>query len=181
MKEIRLLDKDFRLFLPENLIQKKISEMGEQISRDYKGKELLLVAILNGAFLFAADLIRNLSIPTSIQFMQIASYGNEMQSQGKANLILDLTTSAKDRHVLMLEDIVDSGLTSQFLYKHLQQHQPASLKLATLLFKPETFKATVRPDYVGFEIPPAFVVGYGMDYAQQGRGLRSIYRLTVDG
>ena len=180
MKQVSLLDKEFELFLPENLIQQKISELGKQISQDYEGKQLLLVAILNGAFLFAADLIRNLNVPTSIQFMQIASYGNEMQSQGKANLILDLSIPVKDKHVLLLEDIVDSGLTSQFLFNHLKKHQPASLKLATLLFKPAAFKAEVKPDYTGFEIPPEFVVGYGMDYAQQGRGLRDIYRLTVD-
>ena len=179
MKKIKLLDKEFELFLPESLIQQKISELGKQISQDYQGKELMLVAILNGAFLFAADLIRNLDIPTSIQFMQVASYGNEMQSQGKTHLILDLGNSARDKHVLLLEDIVDSGLTSQFLFHHLKQHQPASLKLATLLFKPEAFQAEVKPDYMGLEIPSAFVVGYGMDYAQQGRGLRDIYQLKM--
>jgi len=178
MPAITILDKTFEPYLSRELIQDRIGQMAQELNRDYAGKRPLLIVVLNGAFIFASDLVRQLHCDPEIQFIRITTYGNNMFSSETAQILLGLEIDVDARDVVIIEDIVDTGYTTDFFIEHLdQQTPPASIRLATLLFKPDNFKHSRRPDYVGFEIPPAFVVGYGMDYAQQGRELDAIYQL----
>lgn len=178
MKEITVGDKRFRLYLSSAQIQAEIERLAAEINRDYAGKRPLMVPILNGAFLFAADLLRSLKVSPEVQFMRVSTYGDSMHSSRSARVLLDLDTDVVDRHILLVEDIVDSGYTSGYLQALLQTRRPASVRLVSLLFKPESLEAGPPPDYVGFKIPPDFVVGYGLDYAQMGRELPEIYSLA---
>lgn len=179
MTRIKVHDKYFVPFITETQISEKIAGLASLINRDYEGKNLLVLSVLNGSFIFTADLVRQLTIPAEVQFLRISTYGNTMESSENAREVWGLQNlTLKDRAVLIVEDIIDSGYTLSFLYDVLEKLQPASLTVATLLFKPAAFKGTHRPDYTGFEIPNAFVVGYGMDYAQQGRELKAIYQLS---
>ncbi|RMG72968.1 MAG: hypoxanthine phosphoribosyltransferase, partial [Bacteroidetes bacterium] len=178
METVQVHDKHFALKISEATIQARVSDLAATIDRDYEGRSLLLLAVLNGAFVFAADLIRALRTPSEIEFVRISSYGDAMQSSGKAQMSLSEHLQVKGRDVLVVEDIVDSGFTTRFFMSQLQAQGPASVALATLLFKPDNFQAETPPQYIGFDIPPDFVVGYGMDYAQQGRNLRGIYTLA---
>jgi hypoxanthine phosphoribosyltransferase len=177
MADLIIQDLPFEPYLREVDIQARIAELGEQLNRDYRGKSPLMLVVLNGAFLFAADLVRHLTIEPEIQFIRISTYGNSMTSSHAAQVLLGLDVEVEGREVILVEDIVDSGYTTDFFVRHLTQQQPASVCLLTLLFKPDNFTHERKPDYIGFEIAPEFVVGYGMDYAQQGRELRDIYKL----
>lgn len=163
-----------RVLVTEQEIQRKIREMGEQISRDYVGKDLIVVGILKGAALFTSDLFRAIQIPAQLDFMRISSYGASTKSTGVHRVLLDLDYSLDGRHVLLVEDIVDTGLTIKFLKENLGQRNPASLKVAALLDKPSRRKVDVGVDYLGFEVPDYFVVGNGLDYAEKYRNLRDI-------
>lgn len=163
-----------RVLVTEQEIQRKIREMGEQISRDYVGKDLIVVGILKGAALFTSDLFRAIQIPAQLDFMRISSYGASTKSTGVHRVLLDLDYSLDRRHVLLVEDIVDTGLTIKFLKENLGQRNPASLKVAALLDKPSRRKVDVGVDYLGFEVPDYFVVGNGLDYAEKYRNLRDI-------
>lgn len=177
MNEIRVKDKDFELYIDEVTLANRVEELSREINEEYAGKDTLLVPVLNGAFLFAADLIRGLQIEPEIQFFRVSTYGDSMSSNQRAELILGKDIDVKGRHVLLIEDIVDTGNTCDFLMEYVRQRDPASIKLVCLLYKPEAHRGDNIPDYVGFKIPPAFVVGYGLDYAQKGRELNAIYRL----
>ncbi|MFZ5823148.1 MAG: hypoxanthine phosphoribosyltransferase [Bacillota bacterium] len=152
-------------------IQERVREMGAEIDRDYAGQEVLVVGILKGAFVFCADLLRTLSVPTQVDFMAVSSYGNATESSGVIRILKDLDASVEGRHVLLVEDIVDSGLTLKYLKEYLAHQNPASLRVAVLLDKPSRRKTEVSVDYIGFAIPDEFIVGYGIDYAERYRHL----------
>ncbi|HMQ46973.1 MAG TPA: hypoxanthine phosphoribosyltransferase [Saprospiraceae bacterium] len=173
---VKIHDLEFEPFLSKALIADRVQELGIQISTDYEGKMPLFLGILNGAFVFAADLIRACSIPCEVAFMRLASYDG-LQSSGAVRTLVGLDSNIKDRHVIVVEDIVDSGRTLSHLMPQLQALQPASLALATLLFKPDALESAVDIDYLAFEIPNRFVVGYGLDYNGLGRNLPDIYQL----
>ena len=177
MPQIKLHDKTFDTYLSEETIQNKIKEMAEAINRDYAGKRPLFVAILNGSFMFAADLFKSLTIDAEISFIKLASYKG-MKSSGSVITAIGLDEDLYNRDVVIIEDIVDTGRTLHKFIPSLEHQQPSSLKIATLLHKPE---ATVHPltlDYVGFSIPNKFVLGYGLDYDGLGRNLKEIYQLV---
>jgi len=155
----------------EQDINKRIEELGMQISKDYEGKFPLLVCILRGAFMFLADLVRKIDIPISVDFMAISSYGGKTDSTGQVKILKDLDTSIKNRHVLIVEDIVDTGLTMDAVTRLLSTRKPASLKIASLLDKEERRLIPIKVDYYGFKVPNAFVVGYGLDYEEKYRNL----------
>ena len=158
------------LFTKEK-IREKVEELGKIISREYKGLNPLCVCVLKGAVPFMADLIREIDIPIEMDFMDVSSYGNSTRSSGVVRIIKDLETSVEGRHVLIVEDIIDSGLTLSYLVEMLKARNAASVKIITMLDKPERRKVDLSPDYCGYTIPDAFVVGYGLDYAEKYRNL----------
>ncbi|MCL6501144.1 MAG: hypoxanthine phosphoribosyltransferase [Pirellulales bacterium] len=162
------------ILLTEEQIAQKVDELGKRISEDYRGYEILVVGILKGAVVFMADLIRHITVPLAIDFMAVSSYGKASESSGVVKILKDLDQSIEGRHVLLVEDIVDSGLTLKYMLDNLSTRKPASLKICTLLDKPSRRKTDVVPDYNGFAIPDKFVVGYGLDYGEQYRNLREI-------
>lgn len=152
-------------------IETRVRELAEQINRDLDGQPVVVIGILRGAFVFCADLMRKLKGPTEVDFMAVSSYGNATESSGVIKIVKDLDTPVEGRHVLLVEDIVDSGLTLRYLREYLLHQNPASLRIAVLLDKPTRRKTEVAVDYVGFTIPDEFIVGYGIDYAEQYRHL----------
>lgn len=152
-------------------IQQRIQILGEQIRQDYQHKDLHLIGVLNGAFIFMADLARAIDLPLSVDFLSVSSYGSSQESSGEVRLTKDLNTSLKGKHVLFVEDIVDTGLTINYLLNYLQGRGPLSLKVVTLLSKPARRKVEVPIDYMGFEIEDAFVYGYGLDVDQKFRNI----------
>jgi hypoxanthine phosphoribosyltransferase len=152
-------------------LQGRIAELGDEISRDYAGHDLLLVGVLKGAVFFMADLMRHLTIPCEIDFMAISSYGDGTDSSGVVRILKDLDINIEGRDVLVVEDIVDSGLTLSYLMRNLEAREPASLEICALLTKPERREIEVPVKYVGFEIPDRFVIGYGLDFAERYRNL----------
>lgn len=160
-----------KVLIDAETIQAKVRELGERLSRDYAGLNPVLICILKGAVIFAADLARQLSIPAKLDFMAISSYGSGMRTSGVVRILKDLDRSIEGEHVIIVEDIVDSGLTLSYLLENLKSRQPASLKTCVLLDKPAQRQVPLEPDYVGFDIPDEFVVGYGLDYAENYRHL----------
>ncbi|NLJ25994.1 MAG: hypoxanthine phosphoribosyltransferase [Firmicutes bacterium] len=160
-----------RILLTEAEIKQRVSELGARISQDYAGKDLVAVCILKGALHFMADLTRAIEIPLAIDFMAISSYGAGTKTSGEVRIIQDLDAAIAERHILIVEDIVDTGLTLKYLVDNLGSRRPASLKIVTLLDKPARRAVTISPDYNGFEIPDEFVVGYGLDYDEKYRNL----------
>ncbi|NPA91100.1 MAG: hypoxanthine phosphoribosyltransferase [Chloroflexi bacterium] len=158
-------------FITEEQIQQRVAELGAQISEDYRGKDLLLVAILKGSVVFLADLMRHITIPHSVDFMATSSYGAATRSAGIVRILKDLDIPILDRNVLIVEDIVDTGHTLNYLRRMLLSREPASLRVVTLLDKRARREVDVPLDYVGFEVPNAFVIGYGLDYAEFYRNL----------
>jgi len=169
-----------RIFLTAEQIQKRIREMGQQISKDYPEGPIYLIAILKGAFMFLADLSRAIQTPTRMEFIGISSYGQNKSSSGQVKVTKDLDVSIEGHHVLIVEDIVDSGVTLTYLVNLLQQRRPKSLRITTLLDKPDRRMRPVDVAYVGFRIPDEFVVGYGLDYAEDYRNLADICVLTEE-
>ena len=161
-------------------LQHRIKEMAAEVSRDYKGRDLLLIGVLKGAVFFLADLMRQISIPCEVDFMAVSSYGSATDSSGVVRILKDLDTPIEGRDVLIVEDIVDSGLTLQYLLRNLGARDPASLEVCALLTKPERRKADVPIRYTGFEIPNRFVIGYGLDFAERYRNLPYIGVLHPD-
>ena len=149
----------------------RIAELGEEISEDYAGRDLLLVGVLKGAIFFLSDLMRQIEIPVEVDFMAVASYGSQTDSSGVVRILKDLDMPIEGRDVLIVEDIVDSGLTLQYLMRNLGARNPATLEVCALLTKPERRKADVPTRYVGFEIPDRFAIGYGLDHAERYRNL----------
>ncbi len=162
------------VLIPHEQIQARVAELGAQISADYSGKDLTVIGILKGSVLFMADLIRAISMPLAIDFMAVTSYGASTTSSGNVRILKDLDSSITGRHLLIVEDIIDSGLTMQYLLNNLASRGAASLRVCTLLDKPERRLTDVRADYTGFAVPNEFVVGYGLDYNQMYRNLPDI-------
>ena len=162
------------VLIPHAQIQARVAELGAQISADYSGKDLTVIGILKGSVLFMADLIRAISMPLAIDFMAVTSYGASTTSSGNVRILKDLDSSIRGRHLLIVEDIIDSGLTMQYLLNNLASRGAASLRVCTLLDKPERRLTDVRADYTGFAVPNEFVVGYGLDYNQMYRNLPDI-------
>lgn len=160
-----------KVLVTSEQIQERIVEMGAEITRDYAGKKLLVLGILKGAVPFMADLIREIKLPMSYDFMAVSSYGASTQSSGVVRILKDLDRSVENVHVLIVEDIVDTGLTLKYLTESLNGRKPLSIKVASLLDKPARRKVEVYPDYVGFTIPDEFVVGYGLDFNEEYRNL----------
>lgn len=166
------MDNDIKkILLSEKEIKDKIAELGAIISTDYKGKNLVLVSILKGSVVFTADIMRYITIPCSIDFMSVSSYGNGTTSSGVVKIVKDLDASLEGLDVLIIEDILDSGKTLNYLKKMLLSRNPASLQICTLLDKQERRQADIKADYIGFDVPDEFLVGYGLDYAEKYRNL----------
>ena len=165
------------LILSADKIAQRLANLGTEISRDFSGKQLLVVGILNGAFIFTADLVRSISIPLEIDFIRVASYGSSTSSAGEIRLVKDLEIPVSGKDVLLVEDIVDTGNTMEWLSEHLQGRGASSIKLCTLISKQERREKTVRVDYCGFDVQEGFLVGYGLDHAEQYRHLPDIYHL----
>jgi hypoxanthine phosphoribosyltransferase len=159
------------VLIDRDVLQRRIEELGEEISNDYAGRDLLLIGVLKGAVFFMADLMRNLTIPCEIDFMAISSYGDSTDSSGVVRILKDLDINIEGRDVLIVEDIIDSGLTLSYLMRNLEAREPASLEICALLTKPERREADVPVRYIGFEIPNRFVIGYGLDFAERYRNL----------
>lgn len=160
--------------LTEEQIQAKVKELARRISSDYQGKEVLLVGILKGAFVFLSDLSRGLTIPVQFDFVAVSSYGSATKSSGVVRILKDIDQDIEGRHVLIVEDIIDSGLTLNYLIKNFRARHPASLEVCALLSKPERQRVPLDVKYLGFAIPNKFVVGYGLDFAESYRNLRHI-------
>ena len=152
-------------------LQRRVAELGDEVSRDYEGRDLFMVGVLKGAVLFLADLMRSLTVPCEVDFMAVSSYGSQTDSSGVVRILKDLDAPIEGRHVLIVEDIIDSGLTLHYLMRNLRARNPASLEVCALLTKPERLRVDLSPRYVGFEIPDRFAIGYGLDHAQRYRNL----------
>lgn len=166
------------VLLSEEQLQNRIRELGEQITRDYEGKSPLLVGVLKGAFVFMADLCRTIDLPLEVDFMAVSSYGNATKTSGVVRIVKDLDIDLSGRDVIVVEDIIDSGLTLSYLRKNLQSREPASLEVCALLVRAGRQAGELGLRYVGFEIPPEFVVGYGLDVAERYRNLPHLARYT---
>lgn len=169
-----------RVLLSEEEVDRRIQEIGDQISRDYAGKQIHLVCVLKGGSFFMCELAKRITVPVSLDFMSVSSYGSDTKSSGVVKIVKDLDESLKDKNVLVVEDIVDSGRTLSYLLEMLRDRDPASLRLCTLLDKPDRRVIDVNVDYTGFQIPDEFVVGYGLDYDQMYRNLPYIGVVEFD-
>lgn len=169
-----LLDDLTEILLTEQQIEERIEEMAKEIAEEYSGKQPLLVSILKGSFVFMADLVRKLNIDCTLDFMIVSSYGTKSVSTGAVKIIKDLDIDIENKHILLVEDILDSGLTLSYIKRILETKKPASLRICTLLDKPGRRTANITADYVGFTIPDKFIVGYGLDYAERYRNLPMI-------
>jgi len=167
----------FRLYISKEQIDTRVAELGGIINREYADNKPILIGILNGSFIFLADLMRHISIPCEVDFYKLSSYGDEKVSSGLVTERKMLDASIEGRHVIIVEDIIDTGLSMDYLLKKIKDQKPASVKVITLLHKPDATRYDVQIDHVGFEIPTLFVLGYGLDYAQEGRNLAQIYVL----
>ncbi len=176
MKEIRILDKSFREMITEEAIRMRIGELAEQMNNDLKNKDVVCLGILNGAFLFAADLFRRLEIPARISFVKLASYEGT-RSSGTIKELIGWNEDIRGKTVVVLEDIVDTGHTLERIMAELVMRKASEIRIATAFYKPEAYRSNISLDYVGFEIPNDFVVGYGLDYDGYGRNLPSVYTL----
>ncbi len=172
VKEIN--GREINILLSSSAISKRVGELGEQITEDYAGKNLLIIGILKGGFIFVADLIRSIELKTEIDFIRVSSYKNEM-NPGEVELVTDLGVPIINRDVLLVEDLLDTGGTLEFIRDHILSKKPASFKICTLLNKKRPRESAIDVDYIGFEIDDKFVVGYGTDFAEEGRNLPDIY------
>lgn len=167
----------FKPFIAAATIQNRVDELGAELREKYAGKRPLVVGILNGAFIFTADLVRAMEMECEVTFMRLSSYAG-LQSSGQVTTTLGLDIDIKDRHVILVEDIIDSGRTLYELTKKMREQGPASVAIATLLLKPDALQFPLEADFVGFSIPSKFVIGYGLDYNQAGRELKEVYQLA---
>ncbi len=173
---VQIHDKTFGPYISSEDIRDKVQGLANQINSDYEGKELIFISILNGSFMFASDLMKCINIPCEISFVKVSSYQGTTTS-GRVDELIGLNTKIDGKHVIILEDIVDTGITMNKIYSYLSSFEPASLKIVSLLFKPDAFEGKHKPDLVGFTIPNAFVIGYGLDYNEHGRNYDAIYKL----
>jgi len=173
-----MIQEKHKILISEEKIQKRIQEIGAQITQDYKNKDLVVICILKGAFMFCADLIRKIKLPLSCEFYGVSSYGDETKSSGALQTTLDISIPLKGKHLLIVEDIVDTGLTIDYLKRNFQSREPKSVKTCSLLLKPSCLQKDIKIDYLGFEIGMEFVVGYGMDLAGKYRNTPDLLVLT---
>jgi len=176
--EITINNDRFALYLSEDQIKARVKELAVRLNNDYKGKVPIFIGILNGSFIFFADLIREITIDCEVDFLKLSSYGDAKISSGQVRLLKDLNCQVNGRDIIVVEDVVDSGISIDFMKRLVLKENPASFRVVTLLLKKSVAKVDFPIDYVGFEIPPEFVIGYGLDYAQKVRNLKSIYRLA---
>lgn len=177
MNTVTIKDKTFKTFITEDEIKTRIKALAARISRDMDGRNPLFLAVLNGSFIFAADLIREITIPCEVSFVKLASYQGTT-STGKVKEVIGINEDLSERTVIIVEDIVESGLTMQQMIESLGTRNPKSIHICTLLLKPDRLQVPLDIEYPAFSIPNDFILGYGLDYDQQGRGLRDIYVLT---
>ncbi len=168
------------ILISEGQLEKRIDELGKEMTKDYEGKDLFVVGVLKGANIFMSDLIRKIDLPMHIDFMAVSSYGMSTESSGTVRILKDLDFSIEGKDVLIVEDIIDSGLTLEYLTRILMQRKPSSLSICTLLDKPDRRKVDLEIDYIGFNIPDAFIVGYGIDFAESYRNLPYVAILKED-
>ncbi len=179
MKRVTIKDKTFEVSMPEAQIKARIKELAQQISKDMEGRNPLFLAVLNGAFVFAADLMREMTIPCEISFVKLASYQGTT-STGKIKEVLGINEDLHGRTVIILEDIVETGLTIKRMIESLGTRNPESVHICTLFFKPDRLQEDLDMEYVAFRIPNDFILGFGLDYDQQGRGLKDLYTLVKE-
>ncbi len=179
MSIVKVKDKTFKTFIPEEEIQRRVKAVAEKLNKDMAGKNPLFLAVLNGSFIFAADLMRYITIPCEISFVKLASYEGTT-STGKIKEVVGINQDLKDRTVVIVEDIVDTGHTMKHMLESLSKHNPESLHICTLLVKPGKLEVDLNIEYPAMEIPNDFIVGYGLDYDQQGRNLRDIYTIVEE-
>ena len=177
MNEITVLDREFSVYITEDEIQSRITALAEKINEDLKGQDVLFFGVLNGVFLFAADIFRQINLECQVSFIKLASYDGT-SSTGKIKELIGWNEDITGKTVVVLEDIVDTGATLERVIGELKLRKAADIKICTLLFKPEAYTRDIPIDYIGFEIPNNFVVGYGLDYDGYGRNLKAIYKLT---
>ena len=176
-KKITVLDKDFEIFIEAEKIQKAVKDLATKMNNDLEGKDVIFLGILNGSFMFASDLYKLINVPSQISFLKLASYQGT-SSSGNVKRLIGINEDFFGKTVVVLEDIVDTGITIENIIKQLKGYEPAEIKLATLLFKPEAMQTDVELDYVGLEIPNDFIIGYGLDYDGFGRNLADIYKIV---
>ncbi len=177
MKKVTLLDKTFEVSIPEATINDAISTMAQKMNHDLKGKDVFFIGILNGSFMFAADLFKHIDLNCQITFLKLASYSGN-KSTGTVKRLIGINEDLEDKTVIILEDIIDTGNTLDSIIRQLKGYDPAEIRIASLLYKPEAYTKDIKIDYVGIEIPNEFIVGYGLDYDGYGRNLRDIYTLV---
>lgn len=176
-EEVLCNGETFKVFITKEQIEARLELLGRKLDKEFEGKKPILIGVLNGAFIFLADLMRYITIPCEVDFMKLSSYGDAKVSSGQVTELKHIDAKIKDRHIILVEDIVDTGLSMKYMIEQVKEHDPASVSVITLLHKKEATEHDVQVDYVGFEIPVKFVLGYGLDYAQEGRNLAQIYAL----
>jgi hypoxanthine phosphoribosyltransferase len=177
MRKIKVLDKNFKIFIPGANIKRAIENIAIQINSDYSGQEVLFISILNGAFMFSAELLKHITVDCKISFVKLSSYNGNTTS-GYVKELIGLNEDIEGKNIIILEDIVDTGLTIDSIVSQMKEKKPASLKIATLLFKPQSFQKNLKIDYSGLEIANEFIIGYGLDYNGYGRNYENIYAMT---
>lgn len=178
MKKIKIQNKEFKLHIPSVNIKRAIDHVAMQINSDYVDKEVLFISILNGAFMFSADLIKKITVPCNISFVKLSSYSGT-SSTGMVKEIIGLSDDIENKHVIILEDIIDTGTTIESVVKQLKSKSPASVRVATMLFKPQAYLKNLMIDYIGLDIANEFLVGYGLDYNGLGRNYEDIYAMIT--
>ncbi|MDP4184427.1 MAG: hypoxanthine phosphoribosyltransferase [Bacteroidota bacterium] len=176
MKTIKILDKEFEIYIPYEQLSQAIGRVANEMGNDLKGKEPLFISVLNGAFMFAAELFKELDFEAEISFVKLSSYQGT-GTTGKVKKLIGLNEDLKGRTVVILEDIVDSGFSMENLIAQIKEHEPSEVKVATMLFKPKALVRDIKLDYVGLEIDNDFIVGFGLDYSGRGRNLKDIYKV----
>ncbi|WP_138432105.1 hypoxanthine phosphoribosyltransferase [Fodinibius saliphilus] len=171
----------FSIYLTQEELETRVAELGEELAEKYKGQNPIFIGVLNGAYIFLSDLMRSVEIPCEVDFLKLSSYGDEKVSSGEVTDLKDIDANIEGRNVILVEDIVDTGLSMNYLVDKLEKKNPESIATVTLLHKTEATHHDVQLDYVGFKIPTLFVLGYGLDYAQEGRNLAQIYILDEEG
>jgi len=169
------INKKQRIIISEEDIREKIKELGKKISEDYKGKKILVVSLLKGSFVFTSDLVRAIEVPVQIEFMTTSSYGHNEESSGNVNILSDLKAEIEGRDVLIVDDIMDTGLTMKSIIEHLKVKNPNSIKSCVMLDKPDRREADITPDYIGYSIPDIFIAGYGLNYGDYYRNIPYIF------